>query len=65
MTADDVLGPFDVSRAVALSDDALYAGRLVRDRDGQWRLLAFRNRGPDGVFVGELTDPMPFNTPLP
>jgi hypothetical protein len=22
-------------------------------------MLAFRNRGPDGSFVGELTDPVP------
>ena len=22
-------------------------------------LLAFHNRGPDGVFVGEINDPMP------
>jgi beta-fructofuranosidase len=64
VTADDVLGPFDISRAVALSDDALYAGRLIRARDGRWRLLAFRNRGPAGVFVGELSDPMPFNGPI-
>ncbi len=59
VTADDVRGPFDVSQAVALTDDRLYAGRLVRDREGQWRLLGFRNRGEDGGFIGELSDPMP------
>ena len=37
----------------------LYSGRLVRDRTGRWVLLAFRNLGPDGGFVGEITDPMP------
>jgi hypothetical protein len=26
-------------------------------------LLAFHNRGPDGVFVGEISDPMPVTTP--
>jgi beta-fructofuranosidase len=59
VTADDVRGPFDVSQAVAVSDDSLYAGRLVRDRDGRWCLLGFRNRGEDGAFVGELSDPLP------
>ena len=36
-----------------------YSGRLIRDRGGRWVLLAFRNLGPDGGFVGEITDPMP------
>jgi beta-fructofuranosidase len=42
-----------------VSDDRLYVGRLVRDRDGEWVLLAFHNRGPDGRFVGAISDPMP------
>jgi beta-fructofuranosidase len=52
-------GPFDTSQAVRMAAESLYSGRLVRDRAGRWVLLAFRNRGPDGRFVGELTDPMP------
>ena len=54
---DSVTGPFDVSQAVRLTDESLYSGRLIRDRTGAWRLLAFRNTGPDGVFAGELADP--------
>jgi len=54
-----VLGPFDVARAVPITGEDLYSGRLIRDRAGQWVLLAFRNMGPDGGFVGEITDPMP------
>jgi beta-fructofuranosidase len=42
-----------------MTDESLYSGRLIRDRAGRWVMLAFRNRGPDGSFVGELTDPMP------
>jgi beta-fructofuranosidase len=52
-------GPFDPAKAVRISDESLYSGRLVRNRAGQWVMLAFRNLGPDGSFVGELTDPMP------
>ena len=40
---DSVLGPFDTGRAVPLTGEDLYSGRLVRDRAGQWVMLAFRN----------------------
>ena len=52
-------GPFDVASARLLVDDRFYVGRLVRDRDGSWVLLAFLNRGPDDTFVGAVSDPMP------
>jgi beta-fructofuranosidase len=59
----DLRGPYPVEHARRITDDRLYSGRLVRTRDGQWVLLAFRNieRAADGnaTFVGELTDPMP------
>ena len=51
--------PFDVAAAQLLVDDRFYVGRLVRDRSGGWTLLAFHNRGPDGTFVGAISDPMP------
>ncbi|MFJ8816491.1 glycoside hydrolase family protein [Amycolatopsis thermoflava] len=57
--ADAVLGPYDLHRATPLTDESLYSGRLVQDRQGRWCFLAFRNTGRDGEFVGELTDPMP------
>ena len=58
LNPDCVTGPFDVSRAYRLTDETLYAGRLVCDRAGTWWLLAFHHTGPDGFFVGELSDPM-------
>jgi len=57
--AESGLGPFDINGAYPLTDDRCYAGRLVRDRGGEWQLLAFRNRGEDGAFVGEIADPIP------
>ncbi|KZE91966.1 family 43 glycosylhydrolase [Microbacterium sp. TNHR37B] len=58
--AESVLGPFDVDRAEPLTGQDLYVGRLLRRRDdGQWLLFAFRNVGPDGAFLGGVTDPMP------
>ncbi len=56
--SDSVLGPFDTGRAVPLTGERLYSGRLIRDRAGQWVMLAFRNLEADG-FVGEISDPMP------
>ena len=53
------LGPFNLTQAVRITDESLYSGRLIRDRAGRWVLLAFRNRGPGGSFIGELADPVP------
>lgn len=56
--ADALLGPFDVRRAVRLTDEGSYAGRLVRDRSGAWVLLAFDNV-VDAAFRGGTADPVP------
>jgi beta-fructofuranosidase len=56
---DSLLGPFDLTRAQPLTGDALYSGRIIRDRDNRWVVLAFHCHGPDGAFVGEISDPMP------
>jgi beta-fructofuranosidase len=52
-------GPYDIRRAVRLTDESLYAGRLVKARDGQWMLFAFLNVDSSGDFVGALSDPLP------
>lgn len=56
VTGPSVLGPFDVATARRFPHDSLYAARLVR-HDGGWHLIGFRDV-EDGVFVGELTDPI-------
>ena len=56
---DSPTGPFDLSQATRLTGPELYAGRLVRDRSGQWNLMAFHNVDEDGAFVGCLADPVP------
>lgn len=58
---DSVTGPFRIDEAYSLTDDSLYVGRLAHLRSGDWALLAFRNAGPDGRFVGGVTDPMPIS----
>ncbi|MGN9812792.1 glycosyl hydrolase family 32 [Micromonospora sp. BQ11] len=56
---ESLLGPFDATRAQRLTDDSLYSGRLVRDNNGRWQLLAFLHHDEQGRFVGELSDPIP------
>lgn len=56
---DGPTGPFDVTRATRLTDETFYCGRLLQDHDGAWWLFAFHLTGPDGQFVGCLSDPMP------
>ena len=58
LAADDLLGPFDTTAARPLTDNRFYSARLIRNRSGQWVLLAFLDEGPNG-FVGALSDPMP------
>jgi beta-fructofuranosidase len=52
------LGPYDLAAAQQLTDDRLYVGKFVADRDtGETQFLAFVN-WVDGRFVGEITDPV-------
>ncbi len=56
---DSPTGPYDITRATRLTDESLYAGRLIQDRDGAWWLFAFNHVDEDGTFVGSLSDPLP------
>lgn len=56
--AESPTGPFDIGAAYRISDERLYVGRLVQDRQGAWQLLAFRNND-EGSWIGEITDPQP------
>lgn len=56
---DRTTGPYDVSKATRLTDESLYAGRLLQDRDGAWWLFAFDHVDTDGAFIGSLSDPLP------
>ncbi len=56
--ADSKLGPYDIAGAHLLVDDRFYIARVIRTRHGRNVVMAFRNKGPSGGFVGELTDPV-------
>lgn len=59
MPADSLVGPFHPEDAYLLTDRRYYAGKLVKDARGQWNLMAFLHDGPDGQFIGAISDPMP------
>ncbi len=47
-----------MAAAVRLTDESLYVGKVVPDRGAAY-LMAFRNQGTDGHFLGGLIDPIP------
>jgi beta-fructofuranosidase len=47
-----------VDRAVRLTSEDLYVGKVWTEADGSTRLLAFQNRGPDGRFTGGVVSPL-------
>lgn len=49
----------DPSTAALVTDEPIYAGRVVRDRDGRWMLIGFEFPEGDGSFVGRISDPLP------
>ena len=53
----DPTGPYHTARAVPLTDDTLYAGRILDGVDGQPVLVAFDNRWTTGSG-GTLVDPL-------
>ncbi|WP_395244631.1 glycosyl hydrolase family 32 [Agromyces sp. MMS24-K17] len=55
----DAEGPFPIERATRLTDESLYAGRLVQNRAGEWFLFAFHHVDERGDFIGALSDAIP------
>ncbi|GAA2142315.1 hypothetical protein GCM10009844_13330 [Nocardioides koreensis] len=50
--------PVDVDRAVRLTSEDLYVGKVARRRDGSHCFLAFENRDEAGRFRGGVIDPV-------
>jgi alditol oxidase len=60
VVGDSVLGPWDLDSARPFVDDPkLFAAPLVRDRDGHWAFVGFRNQEPEGILSFEIMDPIP------
>jgi beta-fructofuranosidase len=59
----DALGPFAVGDATLIASEALYSGRVIRNRVGEWVLIGFENSSADGEFVGRISDPLRIEWP--
>ena len=55
---DGVGTPVEIGRAVRLTSEDLYVGRVVTRRDASTCLLAFENRDASGSFSGGVIDPV-------
>jgi beta-fructofuranosidase len=62
LVGDDPLGPFRATTEEFLVGDmvgSLYSGKLLLNPANEWVMLASHMFGPDGAFVGTLSDPLP------
>ena len=60
VAGDSLTGPWDIEQARPFVDDPkLFAAPLVRERDGGWALVGFRNQEPEGILSFEIVDPVP------
>jgi len=60
---ESLLGPWDIAAARPFDHPSIYAARLVQgagdaSTPGGWGLIGFRDT-EDGVFIGEIADPLP------
>ena len=58
MPTEGSASAMDPSRARLLATQSLYAGRAVRQRNGEWALMGFHNGPP---FLGTISDPIPIS----
>jgi beta-fructofuranosidase len=52
-------GPYDLTPAAVVTTDPLYSGRVIRDRTGQWIMMACVDAASDGSFEGVVSGPIP------
>lgn len=52
-------GHYEIESARLLVDERLYAGKVVRGRDGATYFMGFVNSSPAGAFDGTISDPIP------
>ncbi|MEI2732291.1 MAG: glycosyl hydrolase family 32 [Dermatophilaceae bacterium] len=64
LPGDSPVGPFDANRAVRLTDESLYVGKMVRQSGPKWAIMGFVNHDLAGSFVGGITSPRPLGLPL-
>ncbi len=56
--ADSPIGPFHLDQAELIGPAGLYAGRIIKDRQGKWNLMGFIHDDFDKPFTGRIQDPL-------
>jgi beta-fructofuranosidase len=56
---DTQFGPIHFDSADIIDADGIYAGRIIKDRSGQWVLLGFENGQIKSEFKGRICNPIP------
>ena len=59
LETDQASGPYNVESAANVTTAQLYSGRLIRNRAGQWVMMACHDANSDGFFEGVVSDPIP------
>ena len=62
LLGESALGPFRMLSdgfLIGSPEGPFYAGRVVRDRAGDWQFMCWAQFAPDRSFVGALVDPVP------
>ncbi len=62
MTSDQLDGPYTYDTEGTIFADAqesLYSGKLIQAPDKSWVFMAFRNFDSNGLFIGDIIDPVP------
>jgi beta-fructofuranosidase len=56
---DTQFGPIHFDSADIIDANGIYAGRIIKDRSGQWVLLGFENGQIKSEFKGRICNPIP------
>lgn len=60
MVADNIVGPYETAQLLLGSEHHLYySGKLIQMKSGQWALMAALFYQEDGLYIGEIADPIP------
>lgn len=60
--SDSMLGPYECvgnGFLTGAKQEGLYSGRLIKDAQGNWQLMAFMGNDSEGHFAGNIIDPIP------
>jgi hypothetical protein len=58
VTSPYLLGPYEIGTASHVASERFYSGRIIKDRNDRWTMMAVDMGGAEGEFVGEVSNPL-------